>query len=233
MNTFQLTGKERSMAECAYQIEIPMKQMKILELFSGTESFSKVARARGHECFTVDNDKQFNPDVSCNILNLKLTKEFNEIDILWASPPCTCFSVASISSSWIGNYHPKRVETALGMAYVLKTLELIKKLKPKYWFIENPRGVLRKMGFMKGLKRNTVTYCQYGDERMKPTDIWHNTNWIGKKMCKNGDNCHIAAPRGSKTGTQGLKDSKDRSVVPEQLCLEIIKHCEESNDTKD
>jgi len=32
--------------------------MKILELFSGTESFSKVARERGHVVFTVDNDKE-------------------------------------------------------------------------------------------------------------------------------------------------------------------------------
>ncbi len=203
--------------------------MKILELFSGTESFSKVARARGHECITVEKDQQFNPTIRCDILNLLSTKEFNDIDIIWASPPCTCFSVASISSSWIGNYHPKRVETALGMAYVLKTLELIKKLKPKFWFIENPRGVLRKMGFMEGLNRNTVTYCQYGDSRMKPTDIWTNLReWKPRPMCKNGDSCHVAAPRGSKTGTQGLA-SADRSRIPEELCLEIIKHCEDNS----
>jgi len=36
--------------------------------------------------------------------------------------------------------------------------------------------------------------------------------------------CHTAAPRGSKTGTQGLKNSIERSVVPEQLCLEILKY---------
>ena len=207
--------------------------MKILELFSATESISKVARARGHKTFTVDNNSEFRPDVCCDILNLKLTKEFNEVDVLWASPPCTCFSVASISSSWIGNYHPKRVETALGMAYVLKTLEIIKEIKKKnpnlIWFIENPRGVLRKMGFMEGLDRRTVTYCQYGDDRMKPTDIWTNCkSWNPKPMCKNGDSCHVSAPRGSRTGTQGLKGSKDRSVIPEELCLEIIKLCEDS-----
>ncbi len=201
--------------------------MKILELFSGTESFSKVARARGHECFTIDNNLEFKSDLCCDILNVKLTKEFFDLDILWASPPCTCFSVASIGSSWIGNYHPKRVETALGMAYVLKTLELIKTLKPKFWFIENPRGVLRKMGFMEGLKRNTITYCQYGDTRMKPTDIWTNCEkWNPRPMCKNRSPCHTPAPRGSKTGTQGLKGNVERGVVPEELCLEIIKCCE-------
>ncbi len=206
--------------------------MKILELFSGTESFSKVARARGHQTITVDNNFMFKPDIQCDILNLKFTKEFNDIDVIWASPPCQCFSVASIGSSWIGNYHPKRVETALAMAYVLKTLLIIKELKPKFWFIENPRGVLRKMGFMEGLHRNTVTYCQYGDERMKPTDIWTNCkSWKPKPMCKNGSPCHVAAPRGSKTGTQGRKNSVDRSKIPEELCEEIIKCCENKLET--
>lgn len=202
--------------------------MKILELFSGTESFSKVARARGHETFTIELNEHFNPDLCKNILDVKAKDIPFKPDVIWASPPCTCFSVASIGSSWIGNYHPKRVETALGMAYVLKTLQLIKELKPKFWFIENPRGVLRKMGFMEELNRSTVTYCQYGDTRMKPTDIWHNTNWNPRKMCKNGNPCHVAAPRGSKTGTQGLKGNIERSIIPEELCLEIIKECEKA-----
>ncbi len=65
---------------------------------------------------------------------------------------------------------------------------------------------------------------------MKPTDIWHNSSWASKAMCKNGDKCHTPAPRGSKTGTQGLKGAVDRSVVPRKLCLEIIKLCEKQNE---
>ena len=203
--------------------------MKILELFSGTESFSKVARERGHECFTIENNKEFNPNLCKDILNVDIKDIPFKPDVIWASPPCTSFSVASIGSSWCGNYSPARVKTALGMAYVLKTLELIKKLKPKCWFIENPRGVLRKMGFMEGLNRNTITYCQYGDTRMKPTDIWTNfIEWKPRPMCKNGDSCHVSAPRGSKTGTQGLKGNKERSIIPKDLCLEIIKVCEDN-----
>jgi len=203
--------------------------MKILELFSGTESFSNVAIARGHQVFTIENNPDFNPSLCKNILDVTIKDIPFKPDVIWASPPCTCFSVASIGSSWCGNYHPKRTETALGMAYVLKTLNLIKKLKPKYFFIENPRGVLRKMAFMDELPiRNTVTYCQYGDTRMKPTDIWTNCSfWKPKPMCKNGDSCHTPAPRGSKTGTQGLNGSRNRSIVPEKLCLEILQSVEQ------
>jgi len=200
-----------------------MKKLNTIELFSGTGSFSKIAKKLGHNIFRVEIDKYFDAELHKDILQVSEKDLPKNIDILWASPPCTSFSVASIGSSWCGEYHPKRVETALGMAYVLKTIYLINKLKPKYWFIENPRGVLRKMAFMDNSYRRTITYCQYGDDRMKPTDIWTNfTGWKSKPPCKNGDKCHTAAPRGSKTGTQGLKNAKDRSVIPPEIFQEIF-----------
>lgn len=83
------------------------------------------------------------------------------------------------------------------------------------------------MDFMQDIPRYTITYCQYGDKRMKPTDIWTNhPNPQFKPMCKNGDKCHVPAPRGSKTGTQGLKGSIERSRIPQQLCEHIVRICE-------
>ena len=43
-----------------------------------------------------------------------------------------------------------------------------------------------------------------------------------KNPCSNGDSCHIAAPRGSKTGTQGLKGSVERSRIPDKFCDYIV-----------
>jgi hypothetical protein len=104
------------------------------------------------------------------------------------------------------------------------------------FFIENPRGMMRKMPFVNGIDRATIWYCQYGDDRAKPTDIFTNNlysvfnpnGWIPKHECHNGNkNCHHeSAPRGSKTGTQGKKDSYNRSKIPEQLALEILKSCQ-------
>ena len=83
------------------------------------------------------------------------------------------------------------------------------------------------MDFMQGLPRYTVTYCQYGDKRMKPTDIWTNhTDPNFKPPCKNGAPCHEKAPRGSSTGTQGLKGSAVRSQIPDALCDHIAEICE-------
>jgi len=205
--------------------------MKILELFAGSRSFSKIAEARGHEVFTTDYKAFEGIDLVADFLEVKASDIPFKPDIIWASPPCTGFSVAAIGHHWtggVGAYIPRTDTAKNGIKLLDHTLKIINELQPTYWFIENPRGLMRKMPQVESLNRNTVTYCQYGDTRMKPTDIWTNSaNWIPRKMCKNGSPCHEAAPRGSSTGTQGLKNNYERSKVPHELCLEILKSCEQ------
>jgi hypothetical protein len=213
--------------------------MKILELFSGTKSFSKVAEERGHEVFTVELESKFNPSLAIDILNLTaeiILEKFGRPDVIWASPPCTTFSVASICHYWKDG-KPKNEKTLHGIAMVKKTIEIIEALKPKFWIIENPRGMLRKQDFMQNLHRDTVSYCQYGHKIMKPTDLWNNLGFVFKPICKPGASCHIRAGRGSKAGVQGIYNleweqargnaATARGVVPKELCEDIIKHCEE------
>lgn len=204
--------------------------MKVLELFAGSRSFSKVCEDVGWDTYTTDMESFSKIDQICDIFEFDYDKCPFEPDIIWASPPCTTFSVASISTHWTGGhraYIPKTERAKLGLKILDKTIELIKLIKPKYWYIENPRGVMRKVDPMVELTpyRKTIWYCQYGDDRAKPTDIWtNNPLWKPRPVCKNGNrDCHHQpAPRGSKTGTQGLKGSYERSKVPEDLCKEII-----------
>lgn len=211
--------------------------LKVLELFAGTRSISKAFEQKGHKAYSIEWNKDFE--------NISLYEDINNVtatdiiklcggipDVIWASPDCTTYSIAAIS------HHRKKNEITGNLDAVSEyakfcdktnkhVLDLIQELKPKYYFIENPRGGLRKMDFMKGLYRYTVTYCQYGDTRMKPTDIWTNhPNPQFKAVCKNGDDCHEKAPRGSKTGTQGLRGAKERSVIPKLLCEHIVDICE-------
>lgn len=211
--------------------------MKVLELFAGTRSIGKAFEERGHKVYSVEWNKDFKDiDLYADIGTLTaddILKNFGRPDVIWASPDCSTFSIAAISRHRRKDEKTGNLEAVSEYAKFCDkvdthVIELIKELKPKYYFIENPRGGMRKMIFMKDLPRYTVTYCQYGDNRMKPTDIW--TNHPDPKflpMCKNGDSCHERAPRGSKTGTQGLKGSKERSVIPEKLCQHIVKICEE------
>lgn len=199
----------------------------ILELFAGSRSIGNVAVEKGYKVFSSDVESFDEIDYVVDILNFNYKKVPFIPDMIWASPPCQGFSVAAIGKNWNHDNTPKTDSARLGIKLVLKTIEIIeyyKKLNPNLvWFMENPRGKLRKLDFMSNFKINTVTYCQYGDSRMKPTDIWTNsTSWIPRTMCKNGDTCHISAPRGSATGTQGIKGDYERSKIPEELCKDII-----------
>jgi len=205
--------------------------MKLLELFAGSRSIGKVGNKLDYKVFSSDIEQFGGIDYIVDILNFDYKKVPFIPDVIWASPPCTGFSVASIGHHWTGGrgaYIPKTETAKLGIELVKKTIEIIeyyKSLNPNLiWYIENPRGLMRKMKFMESLPiRNTVTYCQYGDDRMKPTDIWtNNENWKPRPMCHNGDPCHISAPRGSRTGTQGLKNNYERSKIPEELCYEVL-----------
>jgi len=201
--------------------------MRVLELFAGSRSVGKVAEVLGYEVFSSDINAFDGIDYVVDILDFEESAVPFIPDIIWASPPCTYFSVASIGKHWNKDHTPKSDNAMQGVRIVKKTLAIIeyfKKINPNLiWYIENPRGKLRKLGIIDNVYLNTITYCQYGDTRMKPTDIWtNNFNWTPRAMCNNGDPCHTAAPRGSRTGTQGLKGNYERSIIPPVLSAEIL-----------
>ena len=210
--------------------------MKVLELFAGTRSIGKEFEKKGHEVFSVEWNKDFeNIDLYADISQLTATEiieKFGYPDVIWASPDCTTYSVAAISKhrrrdKANGNLIPLSDYAKFCDTTNQHLIELIKELNPKFYFIENPRGGLRKMEWMQDIPRYTITYCQYGDTRMKPTDIWTNhPNPEFKPPCKNGSPCHMSAPRGSRTGTQGINGARDRAVIPVQFCQHIVDICE-------
>ena len=200
--------------------------MIIFDFFSGTGSSTKAFKDAGDEVYTFELDTSFESTEHVNILDLTseyLIEKYGRPDFVWASPPCTSFSVASIGKHWNLDKTPKTQAAKDSIELVKHTLALILSLEPKLgWLMENPRGMLRKLPITQQLEHRQITYCQYGDTRMKPTDLWgYVPNWKAKVACKNGMNCHEAAPRGSRTGTQGLKGAKRRSEVPYQLGEEI------------
>jgi len=204
----------------------------MLDLFCGTKSVAHAFTREGFDVTTLDNDLQFAPDIWTDILdwNYKELKSFDVswADVIWTSPPCEGFSVAAISKNWIqrnGCLIPISQKAEHSIKLVQRTIKIIEYISPKYWFIENPVGALRKQEFMQGLPRKTITYCQYGDIRMKPTDIWGNfPEDFPIRKCSPNDKCHEASPRGSRTGTQGLKGSIERGRIPAEFCSLLAEH---------
>ena len=229
--------------------------IRVVDYFSGlhcwTADFLKLDPALYDvRVFSIDN----NPKYSHNTTRIGdfLKLEIEEVvaylggwpDIVYASPPCTTFSVASIGAHWAGGsraYEPKTEACKVGLKLLEKTVDHI----IEYWiqnsellfYIENPRGVMRKMKVLDNFNRATIWYCRYGITagilRAKPTDIWHNSGtWQPKPVCKNhtfedgvqtSTHCaHVAARRGAKTGTQGLNNNAERSLIPAELCRAIF-----------
>ena len=137
-----------------------MEMINVLELFCGTKSIGKEAERLGYNVFSSDFEPKFEADYTCDIRDFNVNKVPFKPDIIWASPPCTYFSVASIGKHWNKDHTPKTKEALIGVELVQKTIDIIKYFNPSIWYIENPRGKLRKLPVVKDLPiRHTVTYC--------------------------------------------------------------------------
>lgn len=209
--------------------------MKLLECFAGSRSFGEQAELLGMQVCSIDI-KQFEGITMVADMEFVTILDLPFIpDIGIFMPPCTSYSIAAISHHRRGQLPVS--DFAIKSDRILKnTLKLIRDIEsanPKFkWYLENPVGMLHKMDYMKGIERAKIYYCRYGDTRMKPTYIFTNNlrtiynpnGWQPRGKCWNGNKkCHHeAAPRGSKTGTQGLKNDYERSKNPVELCREIL-----------
>lgn len=215
--------------------------VRVLELFAGSRSFGKECDRRGIPSFSADLEAFPGIDHVGDFLRMR------HKDLPWrptfivAGVPCTTYSIAGISHHRDGTV-PRSKAARIGDQLVKKTISWAGYYGCAY-LVENPVGMLRKMPFMSGLPRRTVTYCTYGDHRMKPTDLWSNLfadlwNPNGLQLrpqCFNGNpKCHHdRQPRTyakrkelglTKSGTCGLRSAFERSQYPPQLVQAIMDH---------
>jgi hypothetical protein len=196
------------------------RPLRVLDLFSGINGWGDPFRARGHDVIGVDMDYSLPADIHADLRVWDPDTLPWRPDVILASPPCEGFSVMNIGKNWYKDGTPKTATARTALLLVERTLDIVAYLQPTFWVMENPRGKLRVLPIMAGLQRRTVTYCHYGEERMKPTDLWSDRWPPSLRLlppCRNGDPCHVRAPRGSTTGTQGRMTYHEKGKIPAEL----------------
>ena len=168
--------------------------MKLLALFSGTQSVGKVARDLGFDVICLDRDME--ADIKCDIMDWDYKVfEPGSFDVIWASPPCTEYSRAKTVGV-------RKLDMA--NAIVQRTLDICEYVVPKYVVIENPQtGLLKDQEMMSGISYDDVDYCKYGTPYRKRTRLWNNIPyWVPRPLCKK-DCGHTVGNRHMETAQRG------------------------------
>ena len=197
---------------------------RLLELCSGTGSVGRAFAARGWDVVSVDIDPRANASICCDLLELtaEQCRAYGPVDFLWASPPCTFYSIARTTGP------PADLEAADRL--VQKCLDLATELGVPF-VMENPwTGKLKSRAVVAGIPMRTVDYCMYGAPYRKRTALWTNTEFVpARPLCThNCGSCigrrHLErAQRGSWAGAGERRSQRLRTLyaLPVALCEEI------------
>lgn len=207
---------------------------KCLDLFAGLGGkrdveggFSDAFQRSGEwDVVTVDIEDRFNPDICADVLDLR-PSDLPDADVILAAPPCTHFSMANQPNPhWDGDT-PTSDAVREDITLTYHTLGLIHAIDPEWWFLENPRQ--GKMSSVIGEPTGYVTYCQYGLEWMKPTDLWgDHPQTMEYQRCSPGEDCHQRSEGGWDTGEKRthVRDPSEKSLIPTGLSRSILKSVE-------
>lgn len=146
---------------------------------------------------------------------------------------------------------PKSDGALTAQAIVEHTLKLLDALEPTAWVMENPSGMMKRLDVLAPYPYRSISYCKFGMPYRKRTDLWLggelenivlpgpcDTDYRPQRFTTLDDGrvfvidrttdqaCHEAAPRGAKTGIQGLASAADRALVPRELSRRVREHVE-------
>jgi hypothetical protein len=152
-----------------------------VELFCGAKGFSLIAQALGYDTFTLDKNPNCSPSLVADILLVSAADLPSSPLVVWAALPDTAFTDRKI---WEKDGTSLTPAAADAMEVLSQTINLIREMRPKWWFIENPRSLLRGFPVMAGFNRgyptrnrHTIDHSEYGPFKKVETDIWTNAFW--------------------------------------------------------
>ena len=200
---------------------------RTLEIFAGTQSFSKGVKriSPDAETITVDLLDKFKPTHTTDIMSWDYTQyPTGYFDTIWCSPPCTEYSKAKTRGV-------RDLKTADML--VRKSFEIIDYFKPRVWIVENVgTGLLvkRMETIRAGLSSSFVDYCVYGKPYRKRTILWSNIPLhlglcAGEKTCTQMDGAKHKGSCGNGTArynAAGVNSVWEKDEIPEPLIDTIL-----------
>jgi hypothetical protein len=207
------------------------RRMRILGLCCGRKGWESAFIERDHDVLTIDIDPKMEPDICMDIKDLTVEDIGTDWDIILVSPPCEKFSIASCRHYWSAeeprvpkaNEKGDAADNALQLVHHI--YELIEQIKPKYWAMENPTAMLRKLWKAPAVATFFASWSGGHQEYRRPkkaTDLWgvfpESMPWPEPRHWEK-------AGRGARTGTQGMPQ-EDRGIIPWGLSFTFCIHAE-------
>jgi len=197
-----------------------LKSRIILDLCGGSGSWSKPYKDACYDVQVITlpeynvMDIQFNEhgqDVELldNSGNLKVIHA-EDIYGIFAAPTCTMFSLARTTAKTPRDFNG-------GMELVRKCLEVIwfvrgcQYSRLKFWALENPRGYLRQFLGKPALE---FKHWEFGDEGIKPTDIWGYFKYPQKNTYLKPEGLAKVFPNGSSNAKNWSGTAAKRAITP-------------------
>jgi site-specific DNA-cytosine methylase len=217
-----------------------MPTLYLVELFSGSSSFAKGAQRAlpvgwRLKLLSVDIHPKYNPTTCVDILKWTYKADIDEFlasrrtqDMVWghSSPPCTQYSRAKT----VGHRDLDQAD-----AIAKRGLRILKYVKPDFFTIENPVGLLETRPFMQRYVKymHLTSYCRFGKPFRKDTRIWTNVD-VDLPVCRSGSYCAtrelygkhpISAQAGTndQVGTRGSGGGEKVYPLPTRLVTTLVR----------
>ena len=226
------TAEQVRLYELDHAVDVGNRPLRVLVLFSGGGSVEKAIHAlypnNRLDIVAVDVCPKSSATIVADINEFAQTQLFDwnpgHFDIIWASPPCTEYSYAK-------SVGERKLDEADRL--VASALACLIWLKPRYWFIENPVGMLKDRPLMIPFEPylQKVSYCQYNEPVRKDTCIWTNAPVKNLLICRKGSMCptkekfgqHMrTAQAGPSNLVPGSGAGKNVYHIPETLLKSLL-----------
>lgn len=169
-------------------------KMRVLELFSGSQTLRRCFENHDHTVISLDNKKYRNSAPDTIIIDFM---DFNQsfypqhyFDIVWIGLPCDSFSKASGNYHFDADWNPKTDFAELSILLMLKSIQVTQYFNKSIFYFENPSGglvnhpIFREFILNHNLQVIRLHLGSYGFPTAKQTDIITNSNllWVDNRM---------------------------------------------------